>query len=261
MNRRLSVRLVLTFLFIPTFCLSQTDTGASGAKTNLVTSLSLISGGQSISDMTLSATVVRPAFTSAALPTTIEIKGTSLSKLWIPSSADLRTEVAGTLDSLPACAWTSADGSSHPIPFENCAIPGWFLPQFGPLARVADDSTSVRYVGRETKLGEAVDHYSITVALPFPSSQQSTTVIPISSDIYLDSSTNIPVGLRYFAHPNSDLLVNLPVEVRYSDYRLVNGAMVPFKIVKLINGAVLMDISVNSASMNTGIVDTEFSVQ
>jgi hypothetical protein len=52
----------------------------------------------------------------------------------------------------------------------------------------------------------------------------------------------------------------LSTEVRFADYKLVNGVEVPFHIQRIQSGAVLIDITVTGASFNTGLSDNAFQI-
>jgi len=57
------------------------------------------------------------------------------------------------------------------------------------------------------------------------------------------------------------MLVEIPVEVRFADYRSVNGIDVPFHIQRLQNGSLMMDIAVTGASFNTGLSEDTFETR
>ncbi len=49
-------------------------------------------------------------------------------------------------------------------------------------------------------------------------------------EIYLDSGTLLPVALAFNIHPDNDAGLDIPLEMRFSDYRYVSGAQVAFHI-------------------------------
>jgi hypothetical protein len=63
----------------------------------------------------------------------------------------------------------------------------------------------------------------------------------------------------YQIHPDNDQNKDIAVDVEYSDYRSVQGAIIPYRIRKYINGSLCWDLTVNSTAMNTGLAGTVFS--
>jgi hypothetical protein len=68
--------------------------------------------------------------------------------------------------------------------------------------------------------------------------------------LLIDKKTGLPAKLQFSAHPEDDANVDIPVEVVYSDYREVDGVIVPFRIEKYMNGNLLLELTVNSAVVN-----------
>ena len=54
---------------------------------------------------------------------------------------------------------------------------------------------------------------------------------------------------------------DVPVEVRYSDYRQVNGVSVPFHVQRYLNNGLVLDFVASQATINSGLSDAVFSVQ
>jgi hypothetical protein len=80
----------------------------------------------------------------------------------------------------------------------------------------------------------------------------------LSTVLYdVDASTHLPAALHFFTHPDDDLNVKTPVDVEFSDYRVVNGVQVPFRIQRYVNGTLQLDIA--SVTINPGLLDSDFS--
>ncbi|MGH9325319.1 MAG: hypothetical protein ACRD2B_01315 [Terriglobia bacterium] len=96
--------------------------------------------------------------------------------------------------------------------------------RYTTLTRVASDSSAVlAYVGAETKLGISVEHIQISETLPLQP-QMTPLIQRLSSiDVYLDASSGLPVALDSNVHPDDNAAINIPAEIRYSNYRLVGG--------------------------------------
>ena len=137
----------------------------------------------------------------------------------------------------------------------------WFFPTF-LIGRVLSSSNYVAaYVGRETRDSVAVDH--VTVSQKFATSFQAGALLQHLSqiEIYLDSGTLLPVALAFNVHPDKDAGLDIPVEIRFSNYRPVNGAQVPFHIQKYLNNTLVLDLQFQTVALNTGLTGSAFSIQ
>jgi len=72
-------------------------------------------------------------------------------------------------------------------------------------------------------------------------------------DYYIDPQSFLPLIVRFNTHADDDAERDIPVEIRFADYRYVSGVRVPFRIQKLLNGSVILDITVTSATINSGL--------
>jgi hypothetical protein len=80
-------------------------------------------------------------------------------------------------------------------------------------------------------------------------------------DIFLDASTLLPAAIAFSLHPDDNALLDIPLEIRFSDYRPVSGAQVPFRIQKYLNNSLILDLQLQSTAFNTGLTAADFSVQ
>jgi len=67
--------------------------------------------------------------------------------------------------------------------------------------------------------------------------------------------------LGFKTHADDDLNIEIPVEIQFADYRLVNGVRLPFRIRKFLQGSLLLDIALSGARVNSGLPDSLFAVQ
>jgi hypothetical protein len=80
-------------------------------------------------------------------------------------------------------------------------------------------------------------------------------------DFFLDPTTLLPLGLSYTTHPDNNALLDISVEVQFSDYQSVGGVQIPFHVQKLLNGGLALDLQIHSATLNSGLSANAFSVQ
>jgi hypothetical protein len=79
-------------------------------------------------------------------------------------------------------------------------------------------------------------------------------------EIYLNSASGLPVALTSNTQPDNNLLLDIPVEIRFSDYRAVNGAQVPFHVEKYLNNTLILDLHFDAVTLNTGLSVSDFQV-
>ncbi len=56
--------------------------------------------------------------------------------------------------------------------------------------------------------------------------------------------------LAYSVQPDKGPATKIAIEIRYSDYRAVNGATIPFHIQRYVNGSLQLDIQISSAQIS-----------
>jgi hypothetical protein len=77
----------------------------------------------------------------------------------------------------------------------------------------------------------------------------------------LDSRSYLPTVVAFSVHPDDDLQVNIPVEIRLAEYRSVQGIQVPFHVQKYVNGVLHTDFRIDAAAVNSGLRDSDFIVK
>ncbi len=82
-----------------------------------------------------------------------------------------------------------------------------------------------------------------------------------SEDIYLDSTSLIPVAFRFNSHPDDDEDTNILVEIAFHNYQQINGVRLPMRVQKLINGGLALDVTVTSIVLNSGLTNAQFALQ
>src|SRR5208337_2046827 len=222
-------------------------------------SIAALTGGKPIHDVTLTGSVM---WSGGAAPetgtATLLASGTSESRMSLTLPSGTRTEIRDASTGIPQGKWIAQSSASGLYSSQNCATDAvWFFPALGSLA--AGPNVVLTYVGQETRNGAAVQHIQSYVYQPKPSHvnpspQQLSTV-----DFYLDAATFLPVAISFDAHPDN-ASTNLPVEVDFSNYQVLNGIVIPTHIQRSLQGNVLVDISISDASFNTGLPLSDFAI-
>ena len=235
----------------------------SAASPLLQAALAALSPQVAITDITFSGSVEYIAGSDDETGTfTIKAMAPGASRISLSLPSGQRTEILNRSANPPVGSWTGPDGTSHPVAYHNIlGEPVWICPFVTINAALSNPQSVTVYVGPETKNDAAVQHVSVHQMLPgaadgAPLFQHLTQI-----DVYLDSSTSLPSVVDFRVHPDNNAGIDIPVEIRFSDYRIVNGAQVPFHIQKYVNGSLYFDFQSSSVVINSGVSPSAFSAQ
>jgi hypothetical protein len=164
-----------------------------------------------------------------------------------------RTETQTSFSSGQSCAWSGTDGVVHAMATHNCmGSVAWFLP-FVSLFGNQQPSAIVTTL-QPTSSGSATQLWDIRQQRTPPAafSGASTALLSHLSvvDIYLDPVSYLPSALAFNIHPDQNGASDIPVQVVFSNYTIVNGVALPFRIQRYINGSLNLDLTVTQASTN-----------
>jgi hypothetical protein len=239
--------------------------GSSSQATTLLTqSAAALTGGVTLSDVTLSGSARRVAGSDDETGTgVLKALGSGAGRTDLSLSSGQRSELCNLSAATPTGTWSGPDRVSHPIAYHNLMTePAWFFPAFAIARRLSASGYVVTYVGHETHEGQVVEHISVSQPSPFPTPPGAASFEHLTQiDFFLDSSTLLPAAISFNTHPDNNALLDIPVEVRFSDYRSVNGAQVPFHLQKYLNNTLILDFQVQTVTVNTGLAASTFSAQ
>lgn len=257
-------------------------------------SLAVLSGGATVSDVTLTgsgrriagsddetgtatltATNLGDSKVALSLPSgsRTEIRNHSAVALpgTVPAVADLPAWVAQTAQ--PVGAWSGPDGALHGISSHNIMTdPAWFFPAL-TLADIATSTNYVlSYIGTETLNGQSVVHIAASRLLVLPNGSEAANAVNGMSfaalmqhlsqmDIYFDPTTSLPVVLAFNVHPDDNELVDLPVQIQLSNYQSSGGIEVALHVQKFINNSLVLDLQFTNAAFNSGLTAASFQIQ
>jgi hypothetical protein len=260
-------RVVLSFGFSALVLLpcaaQQSVAPGTQASALLQSALAALNGGHSLSDATLSGTVQYIAGsadeTGTAVLQTIAV-GASSVNLSLPSG--IRSEIQNCSNMPPVGAWSGPDGVSHAIAYHNLLTgPAWFFPAFTISQGLSASGYVATYVGAETHNGETVQHVSIAQSSIVPNSSGGLLVAHLTQvDLFLDSVTLLPSAIDFNIHPDNNAGLDIPVEIRLSNYTPVSGAQVAYHVQKYLNNGLVLDFQAQSVTLNKGLSLTNFSI-
>jgi hypothetical protein len=183
---------------------------------------------------------------SASIDTSVSIQRS----LSAGSSSEARSQSNGSFQ----CVWTGTDGVQHESPAHNCwQNISWLAPSLSAQYSMLPSNVGVSYIGHETLGSVAVEHIQFQTI--FGDANTPTAITSLvqkvsTADLYLDSTTLLPVVLRYSIHADDDVNTSIAVEAHYSNYMQSSGLTVPMHVEKTLNGALqeVIDVSGFSAS-------------
>ena len=228
-------------------------------------SVTAMSNGGSVSDITLTGTATRIAGSDQQSgQLVLKAKGTLESKIALSLSGYTFSEVRNYVNGSGAGSYVGPDGILHVTAQQNCFIdPAWFSPMLSSLASaVSSPGINVSYLGTATLNGSAVQHVATWQSISSPDSSAALAIAHLSTmDWYLDASTSLPIAVRFTTHPADDASKDFAVEVRFSAYQPTNGVLIPFHVQKFLNGGLVLDLTISSAVLNSGLSDSDFTLQ
>lgn len=242
---------------------------APSAASLLSQSLAAQTGGAATTDITLTGTVtfIHGTQTESG-PMTVTALATGTTKVEFDLPSGTRTEVwSSSASGAAAITGSGPNGSSTQPAGGSVAMPSpaWFSPAL-LMPLVSGQNYTSSYIGPETLNGAAVQHLSVWQNPP----SGSPTPIAMarrqtSSEIYLNSSTNLPSSMVFQVRPYhkpgtpplSIRAIPAPEEVRFSNYQTIQGRLVPLHIQLFLgppsqNQQQIMDLIISSATLNSG---------
>ena len=238
-------RLPIFLLFCPSLLFAQTPI-TTQTTTSIVSQAIAAFSPTPVSQVQLSGTANAYAGSSQPIGTfTATLKSTGESTLQLNLPDLSRTETVGTFGDPNGCSWSGADAVVNSVPIHNCLRAlDWILPVLSLQSHASVLSLQIPAAATGVQL-------QVAQAAPQQGSAQAKTLMQKESMVVLtlDANTNLPSQLSFNVHPDDDAARDIPILIRYSDYRQQSGTTIPFHIQKYINNNLVLDITVESANL------------
>lgn len=221
--------------------------------------LQSLAGGTALNDITIQANASYVAGSDEETGTaTLVARGNAQSLVTLNLTGGQRQEVRNGV----AGVWVGPDGTQHAMATHNCWTDApWFFPAFSLAALASDPTAIVRLVGQEVYAGQPVYHLILFHTLAGQTPEVIAFVQQFSAmDLYVDASSLLPTAIAFNIHADDDSAVSIPVEIQFADYRTVSGVRAPFRIRKLLQRTLTLDLTVANAAINSGVPPTLFSI-
>jgi hypothetical protein len=234
-----------------TSSVSQSDAQAISLAQN---SFATLTNGSSIRDATVTAHVVSILGSDNEAGTgTFKTKGNNESRVDLALPNGTRIDIRNVVNGIPSGAWAKISLSFTPYAQHNCwTDAAWFFPASSSLGQTANPAYVFKYIGQEEHRGSLVNHIRVFQ----PSMGQALS----SVDFFLDPVSFLPAAIGFNTHADDDMNTSIPVEINFANYQRVTNILVPFHFQKMLNGGVVLDVTVTGAVINTGLPDSLFGI-
>lgn len=241
---------------------TSTTASSQQAATLLAQSAKLLTGSGAVTDVTLMGTVEWIAGSDDETGTAVYKALSGAHRMDLSFRNGTRSEIVSTVSGVYSGNWVGLDGISHSIAIHNLiADAGWF-PAFTLGNLNSSSNTVLTYVGTETRNGASVIHITASQVFSNLTADTSSVMQHLTQvEIYLDSTTSLPVAYVFNSHPDKNALLDIPTEIRYSNYQNVAGAQIPLHVQQYFNNTLTTDLQFQNASLNSGVTVTQITAQ
>jgi hypothetical protein len=150
-------------------------------------------------------------------------------------------------------------GRTTPISFANAVNKGNLIfPLAEIAARFQDTAVEIKYIGLVTIDGQQVHQIRTRRILGADTGHGQLLNNLTARDFLIDPQTFQVLATLDKGHPDYKDQVDFPHRMLFSDYRTVNGILVPFSITERIAGQTTWTIQLSQISFNAGLGDTDF---
>ena len=229
------------------------------ALTLIASSLKALTGGVAVNDVIVQTTATYVAGSDEETGTaTLTASGNQQSLLQLNLSGGTREEIRNG----PAGAWIGPDGTAHSMVTDNCLNDAdWFYPVLTLEALQTDPTLGVQYIGPTVWNGVATVQLQFFHVIPGQTAPVTTEIQNRSVvNLYLDPASMLPLALDFNTHADDNVNLNIPVEIRFGDYRAASGVLIPFRIQKLLQGTLLLDFVAAQAAVNSALPPSTFTI-
>jgi len=259
---RLWLVVVVFFCFAVTLAAQSPSASTPQVLTMLQSAFQALSGKTAINDVTLTGTAEWIAGSDDETGTVVLKTTSGANRLDLNLSAGTRSEIRSSSASGPAGSWIGPDGVSHAMANHNLMTDAGWFPAFTIGNLISATNVTATYVGLETRNGASAIHISASQQFTGLPANSAALMRHLSKvDLYIDPSTLLPVSYLFNSHPDDNASLDIPTEIRYSNYQKVAGVLIPLHVEKFINNTLALDLQFQNASLNTGITAAQVSAQ
>ena len=220
-----------------------------------------LTGGIPLSDVTLNANAISVLGSDGGTGTaTLKAKGVSESRIDLALSKWTKSDIRNALSGVPSGVWIKDGGTPNAYAIHNSWTDApWFFPALSSLTQTLNPNFIFKYIGQEQHSGITVQHIRVFQIVPSDTKDEFQTARLSATNFYLDSTTSLPMAESFRTHPDNDMNTDIDIEIRFGNYQAVSGVQIPFRVQRMLHGNVVLDLTVTSAVVNSGLTDVLFS--
>jgi hypothetical protein len=190
----------------------------------------------------------QPGNLNQVLPIQIEALGTG-SIRW--DTSDVNGTV--TLVVSRASSWMQGpDGARALAVGETFGRGGEIFPLLLFSRWLGTAGVGMTWVAAEPSSGKVLNHVTVV-----PPTQTGTGPRMANCEVWADAQTNLPTRIRV-SHSPTDRRVSIPLDLDFSDYRMVNGILFPFSITFSVGTHVMGQIQFQTITVNAPVSASDF---
>ena len=131
------------------------------------------------------------------------------------------------------------------------------LPGLSLMADYQIENLQLQYVGLEKVNGTTAHHLRISVV---PSDETPAEVEDVMSElhVYVDQASLMVIRIRTFDFSPETPVNRTPVDTDFGDYRQQDGALIPFRMTRYVDGQKESVIVLDKISLNASVSDSDF---
>src|SRR5207249_6712151 len=101
-----------------------------------------------------------------------------------------------------------------------------FFPVLTSLSETLNPTLVFSYLGQEQHADVSTYHIRVFQLFPQAAKELQPLQRVTTRDYYLDPTSLLPLAIAFNVHPDDDMNTNIPMEIRFAKYQLVNGVQV-----------------------------------
>jgi hypothetical protein len=153
-------------------------------------------------------------------------------------------------------SWSGLDNVVHPFARHNTwTSTSWFFPALLVNSWIADPELTVTDLGQEQRNGIAVEHLRCfrTPAGRMDAGTAALIAAASQMELFLDSTSALPVGFEYNTHPDANEGIDIPVRIEFGGYQSIASGTAPFHIQQFLQGTLLLDITASNIAPSASV--------
>jgi len=261
----LRVLLIFTFVLNPVAAISQNaptivGTKDSQAVSSALFSLTAMGSGNLIASQTVQAigTLTLHGTSDVVFPVVLKSRGTQQLRTELTTNKGMRVFIANGGHGIIR----QPDGSIRQLSDDNMIVQRVnHIPALSLIAECSQQNVQLDYLGSSQVDGINADIlvvslYSGSTVEEAQSLQKRTRIF-----YYVDHKAGLIVRMDRVNYAENNPNESQNEETHYSDYRLINGVMVPFQQTTLADGKAYLDLTLTSVTFGLPVSDADFNLE